>query len=70
MDEVYRGYRIAIKQDGNWAARITHVRGTYVPLHARATAAEGPQRCLERARELIDRYLEFLSLNDIGGEPN
>jgi hypothetical protein len=70
MDEVYRGYRIAIRQDGEWKARVTHVRGPYVPLDARAPLAEGESKCLERARALIDRYIAFLEQNDLGGEPN
>ncbi len=70
MDEVYRFYRIAITQADGWTARITHVRGTYIPLTARATAAEGPERCLARARQLVDRYIDFLSTNGVDGEPN
>ena len=70
MEEVYRGYRIAIKQNGGWTARVTHVRGPYVPLDAKATLAEGEARCLERARAMIDRYIAFLEQNDLGGVPN
>jgi hypothetical protein len=70
VDEVYRGYRIATKQDGGWTARVTHVRGPYVPLHAKASSAEGEARCIERARTLIDRYIAFLKQNDLGGAPN
>lgn len=70
MDEVYRGYRIAIRQNGGFSARVTHVRGPYVPLDARASLAEGEAKCLERARATIDRYIAFLEQNDIGGEPN
>ncbi len=70
MDELYRGYRIAIKQTDRWVARITHVRGTYVPLDAHATIKEGPQPCLVRARTLIDRYIDFLNQNALDGEPN
>ena len=70
MDEFYRGYRIAVKQTEKWTARITHVRGTYIPLGASATLAEGPERCAERARALIDKYIDFLEANDVGGKPN
>ncbi len=70
MDEFYRGYRIAIKQTDGWVARITHARGTHIPLNARASAREGAERCLERARDLVDRYVEFLGRNGIDGEPN
>lgn len=70
MDELYRGYRIAIKQTDKFAARITHVRGTLVPLHADATLEEGPGPCSARARELIDRYLAFLADNGLDGEPS
>ncbi len=70
MDEVYRGYRIAIRQSGGWTARVTHVRGPYLPLDAKATLAEGEAKCLERARAMIDRYIAFLEQNDLDGEPN
>ncbi len=63
MDEVYRGYRIAIKQDGGWSARVTHVRGPHVQLDAKSTLKEGEAQCLERARRLIDRYISFLELD-------
>ena len=70
MDDVYRGYRIAVKQHNGWTARITHVRGTYIPLDARSTEREGPEVCLARARVLVDRYVAFLAENDLNGEPN
>jgi hypothetical protein len=70
VDEVYRGYRIAIRMTDRWTARITHVRGPVVPLSAVATAGEGEGQCLIRARALVDRYVEFLALNDIDGKPN
>ena len=70
MDEVYRGYRIAIKQNGGWTARVTHVRGPYVPLDTKATLLEGESKCLDRARALIDRYIAFLEQNNLDGEPN
>ena len=70
MDEVYRGYRIAIRQTDKFEARVTHVRGPYVPLNATATLAEGEDRCVARARELIDRYVKFLEQNGLSSEPN
>ena len=70
MDEVYRGYRIAVKQNGSWTARVTHVRGPYIPLDARATEKEGAELCLIRARALIDRYIAFLADNGLDSEPN
>ena len=70
MDEIYRGYRIATKQNGGWVARVTHVRGPYLPLDAKATLAEGEAICVYRAREMIDRYIGFLEQNNIDGEPN
>jgi hypothetical protein len=70
VDELYRGYRIAIRQTDGFVARITHVRGTLVPLDAYATLQEGPVTCVSRARNLIDRYLVFLTENDLDGEPN
>lgn len=70
MDEVYRGYRISIKQNGGWTARVTHVRGPYIPLSAKATLAEGEGKCLERARAMIDRYVVFIAQNDLDGDPN
>lgn len=70
MDEVYRGYRIAIKQAGTWTARITHVRGTLILLSASATLAEGAEHCLAQARARIDQYIGFLEARDSGGPPN
>lgn len=70
MDEVYRGYRIAVKQHNGWTARVTHVRGPYIPLDAHATEKEGAEVCLARARALIDRYVAFLAENGIAGDPN
>jgi hypothetical protein len=70
VDEVYRGYRIAIRMTDRWSARITHVRGTVVPLSAVATPGEGEGQCLIRARTPIDRYVEFLAMNDLDREPN
>ena len=70
MDEVYRGYRIAIRKADGFEARVTHVRGTYVPLEARATLAEGAAQCMIRARTTVDRYIAFLEQNGLEGEPN
>ena len=70
MDEVYRGYRIATRQNGGWTARVTHVRGPYVPLDATSTLGEGEAMCVIRARGMIDRYIAFLEQNDLDGEPN
>lgn len=69
MDEVYRSYRIATTPDenGRWSARVTHVRGPVLPVHAHADASEGDAICLKRAREEIDRYLAFLSGGDEPG---
>jgi hypothetical protein len=60
LDEVYCGYRIALSCAEGWSARITHVRGTVAPFSATASAEEGDKICLSRARDLIDRYVEFL----------
>lgn len=57
---MHRGYRIAVRQDGVWVARITHARGTVMPLSVHASLAEGESVCLARAREAVDRYLAFL----------
>ena len=70
MDEVYRGYRIAVKQQNGWTARVTHVRGPYIPLDAHATEKEGAGLCLSRARGLIDRYIAFLADNGLDSDPN
>jgi hypothetical protein len=69
VDEVYRGYRIAIRRTDKFEARITHVRGPYVPLEAHATIAEGEQQCAIRARAIVDRYVAFIEQNGIDGEP-
>lgn len=60
MDEVYRGYRISMTLNEDWAARITHVRGAVAPFRAAATPVEGEAVCLARARARIDEYLAFL----------
>ena len=60
MEELYRGYRIAIKADGKWMARITHVRGNVVPGHPDASLVEGEAVCRSRARQHIDAYIAFL----------
>lgn len=70
MDELYRGYRISVKQAERWTARVTHVRGTLMPLDAHASLVEGPQICCGRARAMIDRYIAFLSQNGLDGEPS
>ena len=70
MDEVYRGYRIAIRMAERFEARVTHVRGPYVPINASATLAEGEAQCMIRARSMIDRYIAFLEQNSLDGEPN
>ena len=69
MEQLYRGYRIAVRQTDRWIARITHVRGTYVSLDAQASLKEGAEACVTRARDLIDRYVAFLEQSGIGGEP-
>jgi hypothetical protein len=60
LDEVYRGFRIAISDKRRWVARITHVRGSLAPFSASSTVEEGQETCGRRAREQIDRYLAFL----------
>ena len=58
MDEVYRGYRIAVRlRDGTYDARITSVRGQ--ALNARPEAASD-EVCLRLARAAVDRYVAFL----------
>ena len=61
MDEVYRGYRITVKEAEFWNARITEVRGRVVPLKAKADLLEGADVCVARARAEVDRYITFLS---------
>ena len=59
MDEVYRGYRIAVRQrDGKYEARITSVRGP--ALNERPEGAN-EEVCLRLARAAVDRYVAFLS---------
>ena len=60
VDEFYRGYRIAIKQTDGWVARITHVRGTHIPLSAKATEKEG-RGALPRAGARAGRPLHRVS---------
>ena len=61
MDDVYRDYRIALRQDGRWIARITHVRGQLVHLEVNSSLAEGAEVCLVRARQRIDKYIDYLA---------
>ena len=60
VDEVYRGYRIAITWHGIWHARITTTRGPVTPLRAQSSFAEGARICSSRARALVDNYIAFL----------
>ena len=65
MDEVYRGYRVTVKRsEGLWIARITHVRGNQVRLHATSTEVEGPEACLGRAKRRIDDLVNYLNARD------
>jgi hypothetical protein len=61
VDEVYRGYCIAIKQrDDGYVGRITSVRGPALKVQPMASLAEGEETCLLRAREAVDEYITFL----------
>ncbi|MET0530182.1 MAG: hypothetical protein ABW003_17910 [Microvirga sp.] len=67
MDEVYNGYRIAIRQSGPaWVARISHVRGSLLPITAIASQNEGTAICLERARAAVGRYIRYLDSRATG----
>lgn len=68
MDEIYRGFRIAVKRTGSWTARITASRGSVIPITAHASDDEGPMVCLVRARDEIDRYLGFLDTKYKGND--
>jgi hypothetical protein len=65
VDEVYKGYRIAIKPtECGWCARAQAARGPLVPVKATSSMAEGAEACLVRARTAVDRYIAYLA-----GEP-
>ena len=68
MEDLYRGYRIAVKHELDWRARVTHVRGHLLAVTARAKTEEGAECCLRRARAEIDRYLAFLDDADGSGD--
>ena len=62
MDDVYRGYRIAVRlRDGQYEARITSVRGPALSNRPAVSEAEGEEACRQLARSAIDRYVAFLS---------
>ena len=61
VDEVYRGYRIAVSlKGGRYEARISSVRGPALQERPLATEAEGAEACSQLARAAVDRYISFL----------
>jgi hypothetical protein len=68
LDEIYRGYRIAVAQKEKYIARIQNARGPVVPIVAEATLAEGAEACMRRARALVDRYISFLDSPDAAND--
>ncbi len=63
LDGVYRGCRVTIKAKGAvLKARITHARGTVLPISAEASLQEGAETCLRRAATTLDRYLAFVGV--------
>jgi hypothetical protein len=64
VDEVYRGYRIAIRLiDGHWLARVSEPGGRTAPVTAKVSEQQGELACAELARSRVDKYLAYI------GEP-
>jgi len=65
VDEVYHGYRIAIRlRDGRYESRITSVRGPALRERPLAPAEDGVEACRTHARAAVDRYIAFLNKNE------
>ena len=59
MNLDYRGHEIRITRAATWSAELVARRtGALLPTKATAAAAEEMVVCLERARALVDLYLE------------
>jgi hypothetical protein len=55
----YRGHGISFRRDGGWTAELTELEtGTLLPTKATAAVEEGITILSERARQLIDIYVE------------
>ncbi|HHY51147.1 MAG TPA: hypothetical protein GYA10_15550 [Alphaproteobacteria bacterium] len=59
MEHGYRGHLIRLVEGALWSAELIDLRtGTLLPTSASATPSEGLEVCAERARDLVDLYLE------------
>lgn len=59
MQHDYRGHFIRLIHAERWIAELIELdTGALLPTSVTATASEGLEICAERARALIDRYLE------------
>lgn len=55
----YRNHLIELAGEDEFAAEITDLEaGQLLPIKVTASKKEGPDVCLERARELVDVYLD------------
>ena len=65
MVEDYRGHSICLIKCETWRAEvIEHDSGALLPTMATASPDEGVAVCAERARDLIDLYLEAEAMVD------
>lgn len=59
MNLNYRGHEIRISRDDAWSAELIELRtGALLPTKVTAEAVEEMVVCVERARSLVDLYLE------------
>ena len=59
MQQDYRGHLIRLIEGERWSAElIERATGAILPTKVTASAGEGREACAERARGLIDLYLE------------
>jgi hypothetical protein len=55
----YRGHEIRITRQGNWSVELVELKtGTKLPTKVTAPAAEELIVCVDRARNLVDLYIQ------------
>jgi hypothetical protein len=65
VDKDYRGHLIRLIETDRWSAELVELRsGALLPTTVSATADEGEEICAERARCLIDLYLDAQAERD------
>lgn len=59
MNLNYRGHEIRITRDRTWSVELVELEtGTLLPTKVTAPAAEDLTVCVDRARHLVDLYLQ------------